>query len=497
MPGVIVETKHGGAVSENPLATKIGVDVLEAGGNAVDALVAMSYAITVTLPHLGGIGGDFYGFIRKPNGELFIVNGSGPSPSAIIPRYLESLGYKRVPERGGLSITVPGLVDGTWLLWSREGTLDWRELLTPSIDLAENGFPLPYTLASAVKKYSRELRKYDDTWNLYRGLVEPGATVRFPGLARLLREISLDHRYFYEGDPAERISEAARRWGGVLSPKDMAGYRAYIVEPLEMIYHGWRILEMPPNTQGVTTLFILKLLEDGKSPHNIRRLVEVYEKAYNVRDNYVGDPRYMTYTPSQLLSQEFIDKLASEATRLEPCGGSDTTFLAAVDAHGMIALGIQSLFHHFGSMVTEPYYQVTLHSRASCFTLKKGVPNTLGPNKLPLHTLSTVFLERSGETVGYGLSAGHYRPQFHSQIAEKIARLNKDPVEAFNSPRLAWVPWTNKLIVEPGHLEGTGFDGYIVEEAKNGVGGVVHYRNGTARIASDVRGEGLAMAVRR
>ncbi len=186
MPRVTVETRYGGAVSENPLATKIGIDVLEAGGNAVDALVAMSYAITVTLPHLGGIGGDFYAMIRRLSGETIIVNGSGYSPSAITPDYLENLGYKNVPERGGLSVTVPGLVDGTWLLWSREGTLDWRELLAQAIKLAEDGFPLPLTLAEAVKENREELSRYRESWELYKDLATPGATARFLGLARLL-----------------------------------------------------------------------------------------------------------------------------------------------------------------------------------------------------------------------------------------------------------------------------------------------------------------------
>ncbi len=498
MPGVTVETRYGGAVSENPLATKIGIDVLEAGGNAVDALVAMSYAITVTLPHLGGIGGDFYAMICGPSGETIIVNGSGYSSSAITPDYLENLGYKNVPERGGLSVTVPGLVDGTWLLWSREGTLDWRELLAPAIKLAGDGFPLPYTLAEAVKDNKGELSRYRESWELYKDLSTPGATARFPGLARLLRELSVDHRFFYEGELADRISEAVKRWGGLLSPGDMASYHASMAEPVEMEYYGWKILEMPPNTQGVTTLLILRLLEQTEAPHSIWELIDAYKIAYYVRDNYLGDPRYMTHAPSQLISKEFITQLAEERRiHNNTPSGSDTTFLAAVDSQGTIALGIQSLFHHFGSMVTEPHYQVTLHSRASCFTLKRGVPNTLGPRKLPLHTLSTVILENKAGIIGYGLSAGHYRPQFHSQIAEKIARNGMDPLEAFNSPRLAWVPWTNKIIVDPGQGSSINAKGYRVIEGRTGVGGVIHYHDGVARIASDARGEGLAMAVRR
>ena len=493
-----METRYGGAVSENPLATKIGIDVLEAGGNAVDALVAMSYAITVTLPHLGGVGGDFFAMIRRPSGETIIVNGSGYSPSAITPDYLENLGYKNVPERGGLSVTVPGLVDGTWLMWSREASMEWRELLAPAIKLAWDGFPLPYTLAEAVQANKEELSRYRESWEQYKNLATPGATARFPGLARLLREVSVDHRFFYEGDPADRISETVKRWGGLLSQEDMARYHASLAEPVEMEYHGWKILEMPPNTQGVTTLLILRLLERAEAPHSIRELIDAYALAYHVRDNYLGDPRYMTYAPSHLISTGFINQLATKRKihRNTP-SGSDTTFLAAVDSQGTIALGIQSLFHHFGSMVTEPHYQVTLHSRASCFTLKRGVPNTLGPRKLPLHTLSTVILENKDGIIGYGLSAGHYRPQFHSQIAEKIARHGMDPLEAFNSPRLAWVPWTNKIIVDPGQRASINDKGYLVIEGRTGVGGVIHYYDGVARIASDARGEGLAMAVRR
>ncbi len=265
-----------------------------------------------------------------------------------------------------------------------------------------------------------------------------------------------------------------------------------------MEYHRWKILEMPSNTQGVTTLLILRLLEQTEALHSIRELIDAYALAYHVRDNYLGDSRYMTHAPSQLISKEFITQLAEERRiHNNTPSGSDTTFLAAVDSQGTIALGIQSLFHHFGSMVTEPHHQVTLHSRASCFTLKRGVPNTLGPRKLPLHTLSTVILENKAGIIGYGLSAGHYRPQFHSQIAEKIARNGMDPLEAFNSPRLAWVPWTNEIIVDPDQGVSINDKGYLVIEGRTGVGGVIHYYDWVARIASDTRGEGLAMAVRR
>ncbi|MCE4606997.1 MAG: gamma-glutamyltransferase [Desulfurococcales archaeon] len=500
MPAVTIKTKNGGAASESPLASKIGADLLGKGGNAVDAAVAVSYAITVTLPHLGGIGGDFYAMVIEPGRSVRVINGSGPSPAGLKREVLVDKVYGKMPETGGLSVTTPGLVDSTWLLWREFGTLEWNELIAPSTHMALEGFPAPATLVNSITKLTEKLGRCNGTWRTYHDITTPGMTVKFNGLAKLLSMIEEDHRVFYEGDPAGKIVEAVNECGGVFSPDDLASYRAYITEPVSLRYGDWTIWEMPPNTQGLTTLLILKLLESTPpriDQSTINKLLQAYRIAYYIRDNYIGEPDYMQHKPMELLQDSFITKAIQEAACQRKTKGKDTTFFITADNEGRIVLGIQSLFHHFGSLVTEPHYQIPLNSRAACFTLKPGVPNTVGPRKLPLHTLSTVLIEGRDRIIGYGLSAGHYRPQFHAQIAKRIIEGGEDVVEALQAPRLAWVPWTNKIIVDEelvSKLE--GLQGYEVITGRTGVGSIVEVYNGEIRLATDRRGEGIPIVAR-
>jgi len=500
MPAITIKTKNGGAASESPLASRIGADILGKGGNAVDAAVAVSYAITVTLPHLGGIGGDFYAMVAEPDGYLKVINGSGPSPEGLDREMLVDKGYDEMPETGGLSVTVPGLVDSTWLLWRELGTLEWKELIAPSTQMASEGFPTPSTLVNSITKLKEKLGKCGGTWRTYHNITTPGMTVKFSGLAKLLSMVEEDHRIFYEGDPAEKIVKTVNECGGVFTPDDLASYRAYITEPISMRYREWTIWEMPPNTQGLTTLHILKLLESTPpiiDHSTINKLLQAYRIAYYIRDNYIGDPDYMQHKPMELLQDSFICKAIQEAAGQKESAGKDTTFFITADKEGRIVLGIQSLFHHFGSLVTEPHYQIPLNARAACFTLKPGVPNTVGPRKLPLHTLSTVLMEERDRVIGYGLSAGHYRPQFHAQIAKRIIEGGEDPVEALQAPRLAWTPWTNKITVDGGLVPKLkSLQGYEVATGRTGVGSVVEVYNGDIRLATDRRGEGIPIAAR-
>ncbi|MCE4615027.1 MAG: gamma-glutamyltransferase [Desulfurococcales archaeon] len=500
MPAITVKTKSGGAASESPLASRIGADILGKGGNAVDAAVAVSYAITVALPHLGGIGGDFYAMIAEPNGSIRVVNGSGPSPAGLKRNLVIGNGYSKMPDTGGLSITIPGLVDSTWLMSRELGTLEWKELIDPSIIMASGGFPAPKTLVDSVNNLASTLGKYKGTWKVYSYITERGMTVKFKGLAKLLSMIAEDHRVFYEGEPADKLVEAVNSNEGVFDPEDLASYRAYITEPIAIEYEDWTVWEMPPNTQGITTLHILKLLEDAPTEiesSTINRLLQAYRIAYYIRDNYIGDPDYMQYKPVELLKDPFLNRVEQEASNYALDRSGDTTFLITVDREGRIVLGIQSLFHHFGSLVTEPHYQIPLNSRAACFTLKPGVPNTVGPRKLPLHTLSTVLMEGKDRIIGFGLSAGHYRPQFHAQIAKRIMDGGEDAVDALQAPRLAWAPWTNKIIVDmelASKLQ--GLQGYEVTTGRTGVGSIVEVYNGDIRLATDRRGEGVPSAAR-
>ncbi len=500
----VAYTSTGGVASEEPLASSIGAEIITRGGNAVDAAIATSFALSVLIPHLGGIGGDYFALVRMPDGETYFVNGSGHSPSRLTKKLLEERGLDRVPETGPLSPVVPGMVDALYLLWKRFGSLEWRTLVEPAARLAREGFPAPPSLVRAIKAYRGLLEADPGSRETYleQG-VEEGRLVSFPGLARLLDLVAEDPRSFYSDEPAEAVEEYLATRGGVLTRGDMRAYHAFTGEPVALEYRGWKVVEMPPNTQGITTLHILALLEDEDTPADpldrLPALLSASLPAYWARDRYIGDPRYMRYKPGELLSKEFIEELRRVKRRgLEdaPRGSGDTTFYVTLDGEGVAVAGIQSLFNPFGSGVTEPRFQVTLNSRAQSFTLEEGHPNMLLPFKRPLHTLSAMILVGPSEDRVYllGTSGGHLRPQIHALLATSIIDHGFSLEQAIGSPRALWVPGTRRIVVDKGYEDRVkGLEGYSVSPGRTGVAAGLEIRpeQGVGLLVTDWRGDGV------
>jgi len=502
-------TRGGVVASEHPIASVIGAEVLKRGGNAFDAAVATSLALAVTLPHLGGLGGDFFALARLSSGEIVFINGSGYAPSKLTPELVRSRGFSSMPRRGPLAISVPGMVDGLHLLWKRFGSLEWRELVKPSAELAQRGFPASRSLAISIQSLLSELSGDPGWLSSYarRGRApRTGDLMRFEGLARALEMIAEDPRSFYEGEVAEAIVSYVQERGGVLTLDDLRGYRAEEDRAIDIVYRGRRIYEMPPNTQGVTTLHMLMLLEDGLDPRRIgprsSERIELFLRAaraaYWARDSYVTDPRFMKVGVEELLSREFIERLRSAATRTgpRPPGDGDTTFFAVVDAEGNAVAGIQSLFYAFGSGVVEPRFQVPLNSRASSFSLDPGHINRLEPGKKTMHTLSAVIVEDGDRVLVVGLSGGHYRPLLHAQLLTNLIDYSMDPQEAIEHPRFLWELWSDEISVEEGYDVGEGLRrryrvtvrGY---PSRLGVAAIAELRPGFRAGYCDIRGDGL------
>ena len=448
MNHLIAWSSKAAVATEEPNASTAAADMMRRGGNAVDAAVTASLVLAVTLPHLGGLGGDFFALVRRPDGRLLFINGSGYSPSA-----LEAVG--RRPE-GVEAITVPGLVAGLYRMWRELGSLEWGDLVRPAAEMARRGFPASRTLADAVRAYSDVLAQDPGSRETY--LRDPpieGRIFRLPGLAEVLEFVADDPRSFYEGEVAEALADYVASRGGLLSAGDLRSYDALVGKPLRGSYRGWTIYEMPPNTQGVTTLHILALLEESVAPQNpysearVRALLEAARPAYMWRDLNVGDPRFMRMSADDLLSDEVLGEVRALAG--EAVGGSgDTTYFAIAASDGYVVSGIQSLYHPFGSGVTEPRYQVTLNDRGACFDPRPGLPNSVGPRKLPLHTLSGVIMSDGGAWVALGASGGHLRPQQHALFITNIVDYGMRFDESINAPRFAWNPETGELLVEEG-----------------------------------------------
>ncbi len=494
-------SKRGGIASEEPLASSAGIRILLKGGNAADASVAVSLALAVTVPHLGGVGGDFFALVRDPGGKIFAVNGSGYAPSGLREDLVKSKGYDEVPPTGPLSPVVPGLVDGLRVLHERFGSLEWKELVEPAKEMAKEGFPAPPSLAKAIRS-SRKLLECDEGSRrtyLPGGEVFEGKLVKFSGLGKLLEEISEDPRSFYEGNIAEKIVNYVNRKGGVFDIKDFKYFKAYITEPLESTYRDWHIWEVPPNSQGLTTLILLKLLENEVANDNrsmALKLIEASKVAYSIRDKFLGDPRYMETDVNKIMSKDFLDSLKGGGFNLKKSyTEGDTTFFTVVDKDGMIVAGIQSLFYAFGSGITEPSYQVTLNSRAQAFTLYKGVPNSLEPLKRPLHTLSAVIMKREERLISFGLSGGNLRPQLHALIISNIVDRGMNIAQAISASRYAWIPYSRNIVADENLIKELAIDKFKVTVGRTGVAAALEVRDNIRILATDPRGDGYPYVI--
>lgn len=486
----------GGAVaSEEPLASYLGAKVLDAGGNAVDAAIVTSLSLAVLVPHLGGLGGDLFSIIRTPEGKVFVLNGSGRSPRSFGMEALASRDLHALPERSPLTITVPGMVGALHELWRRFGTMEWKELVRPVISLSR-GFPAPPSLSRAVRKHYEILSKDEGSSITYKP-IESWQILSFPGLSAALELISEDPMTMYRGEIAERLAEYVARRGGLLGLEDLKTYEPSWEEPIESSYRGWGVYEIPPNSQGVTTLHILKLLEELPRPSepigSLRLISSLAPPCYLWRDENIGDPNYMRLSKRDLLSHEVLESIKSMSRSSGAQRGSaagDTTFFAVADRAGTAVAVIQSLFYPFGSGITEPRFQITLNNRATGFSAKAHVPNSIGPLKRPLHTLSALLLVSPKEEriILIGASGGHHRPQQHAIFASYIVDHDRSIEEAISLPRMVWDYTSGRIIAEREIAEGTAVEAI-------GVANAVELRGSVKGAATDRRGDGVPIAL--
>ncbi len=489
------------AATEVALASFEAARILRAGGNAVDASIAASLVLAVTVPHLGGVGGDFFILYMDPNGRVHFINGSGQAPARLNREELASRGLNSIPERGPLSTVVPGMLGGLYEAWRRFGSLEWKELVEPARKLAARGFPLPASTARALRNLEQCLSSDPGSRSsiLKKLPREPGAPAKMPGLAALMALYAEDPYTMYKGEVAEAIDDYIYSVGGVLSLDDLKRYSPLEAEPLRGEYKGYVIYEMPPNSQGATTFYVLYGLEERPEHHppfskqRAEVLAEAAMTAYRIRDAVIGDPTKVPVGADELASREFYLKMKERGPRLEAgAGKGDTTFFAVADGEGGVAAAIQSLFYPFGSCVTEPRFQVTLNNRALGFTLAEGLPSSLEPGARPLHTLSAVIIEGDGRIVALGASGGHLRPQQHALFITNMIDYGMNVDEAINAPRAVLDPSSRVILYEEGWEPGPGWR----KAERIGVANAVEViEGGVKRGYTDKRGEGVPVPV--
>jgi len=425
--------------TSQPLAVQVGVDVLKRGGHAVDAAIATNAMLGLVEPMSCGLGGDLFAIVWDDGaGDLVGFNGSGRAPRAMTRDLFASRDLDRIPDRGPLSWSVPGCVDGWFALHERFGRLSMEDLLAPAIAAAESGFPVSPVIGRMWKAAEERLSADPGAAAtfLFDGRApEVGEIVRNPNLAASLRSICDDGRdAFYRGPIAERIAACAKSVGGLVSYGDLADHVSTWDAPVSIDYRGYDVWELPPSGQGIAALQMLGILEgfdvsamrrDGAELVHLQ--VEAKKLAYEDRARYYADPSFADVPVDGLISPEYCARrrshiLRSAATTRVPAGDprlavGDTVYLTVVDEDRNAISFIQSIFNDFGSGVVPPGTGFALQNRGSLFSLDPNHANRLEPGKRPFHTIIPAFVTRQGQPVfSFGVMGGDMQPQGHVQI---------------------------------------------------------------------------------
>ncbi|MGD1942516.1 MAG: gamma-glutamyltransferase [Leptolyngbyaceae cyanobacterium] len=454
-----VRSPQGMVVCPHALASAAGAQILSNGGNAVDAAIATQAALSVVYPHMTGLGGDAFWIIYDAQtGAVQGLNGSGRSAQAATIDFYTRQGLTAIPQRGPLAaLTVPGAVDSWTQAHQRFGQFDWAALLQPAISLAESGYPVTGSQAHWTRRDRDYLRQYAPASCpfLPQGTVPPaGTTITNPDLARTLRQLADGGAAdFYQGAIAAQITDYLASVGGVLTMDDLAAHRSDWVEPLETTYRGYRVMQMPPNSQGFTVLSMLNLIElfdltqlGADSADYYHLMIEATKLAFADRDRWLTDSDFADIPIQQLISKPYSDQrrglIQMEQARLAiaPPVGGDTVYTAVTDAAGNAVSVIQSVYFDFGAAVVVPGTGFVLQNRGCFFGLDPAQVNCLAPRKRTFHTLMPgLVLHPSGQPyLVLGTMGGEGQPQTQLALLTRLLDFGFDPQAAINAPRWLW-----------------------------------------------------------
>jgi gamma-glutamyltranspeptidase/glutathione hydrolase len=442
------------------LASEAGVEILKAGGSAVDAAIAASAVLSVVYPHCTSVGGDQFWLIREAGrGAVRFLNAGGRAAASGSIDWFSRRGLAEIPFRGILpaTLTTPGAVAGWCEAHAALGRLPLARDLAPAIGYARDGFPATARLASWTGKTAAVLAESPEAAAIFLPGGHPpraGQRLRNPDLALTLDRIGgLGREGFYEGETGRELARFSREHGGFFAERDLAEQRARWGEPVSTTYRGVTIYETPPPTQGLSVLQMLNLLEpydlsrfDYLGPDVVHHLVQAKQIAFHDRDRLIADPDFVKVPLARLVSKAYADErrqLLDPVRALPwdrvPSSGSlagDTVFVCAVDAHGHAAALIQSVYGMFGSGVVAGRTGVLLQNRSAYFSLDPAHPNRLEPGKIPLHTL-IASLAVKGDALWQvlGCMGADGQPQIHLQAYTAMIDFGLDIQQAVESPR--------------------------------------------------------------
>lgn len=528
-----VIARKGMAATSQPLATQIALDVLKAGGSAVDAAIAANAALGLMEPTGCGIGGDLFAIVWDPKTKkLHGLNASGRSPKGLTRAHFEKEGLTEIPKFGPLPVSVPGCVDGWAKLHERFGTLPFEKVMRLPTKYALDGFPVSELIAHYWGRGAQVFSKYPgftETFLPDGKAPAKGDIFKNVGLARVYQLLAIEGpRTFYEGEIAERIDAWCRKHGCFLRKEDLAAHTSDWVDPVSVNYRGYDVWELPPNGQGIAALQMLGILEgfDLKAMgHNsadyLHHLIEAKKLAYEDRARFYADMSMVDVPVAGLISEAYAaerrkrldpKKVAREIDHGSPkLQEGDTIYLTVADENRMIVSLIQSNYRGFGSGMCPAGLGFCLQNRGEMFTLAEDHPNAYAPGKRPFHTIIPGFVSKDGAPwMSFGVMGGDMQPQGHVQVLLNMIEFGMNAQEAGDAPRFhhtgSSTP-TGRRMTDGGQLhlesgipaavrEALGARGHRIEHAVGPYGGYQAIRYDARRDlyigASESRKDGQA-----
>jgi gamma-glutamyltranspeptidase/glutathione hydrolase len=508
---------NGMCATSHPLAAQTAIDILQRGGNAMDAAIAGAVLLGLCEPAMTGIGGDC--FVLWSNGndnQVFAMNGSGRAPAALDAAQLRAEGLTKLPLNSPHAVTVPTAMSAFCHLSETVGTLGLDALLAPSIRYAEQGIPVAPRVAFDWANYASSLQGHARSIYLKDGQpFKTGDMFRVPGQAEVLRRVAKDGaKAFYTGEIAEDMVNSLRKVGGVHTMDDFATARCEETSPISGAYKDLEVVEHPPNGQGATAILMFNILSHfdiaSMDPFGTERAhieAEAAKLAYDARNRFMADADYVTRLAHMLdpalgkTLAALIDptKAMASAAPLTETVHKDTIYITVVDKDRMSVSLIYSVYKDFGSGIASDKFGILLQNRGLGFTLAEGHPNELKGGKRPMHTIIPGMVRKAGKVImPFGVMGGAYQPNGHARLISNMVDFGMNPQEAIDAPRS--FSDDGNMKVERGYsdkvrqeLADLGHEVSIPETAIGGAQAILIHDNGVLEGGSDPRKDGCAL----
>ncbi len=512
-----VLASNGLCATSHPLAAKVAIDVLERGGNAMDAAISGAVLLGICEPQMTGIGGDCFAlFSPTGSSDIFALNGSGRAPKQASAEALRARGLHSVPLDGPEVVTIPTAIDAFCQLNTDWGRMGLDAVLAPAIRYADEGVPVAPRVAFDWSDAARTLNPAGRAHYLPGGTAPRiGELFRAPGQAEVLRRIAKQGRDgFYTGEVAEDMRASLNALGGLHTAQDFAETRANYTDPISGTYKGTELVEHPPNGQGAMAILLLNILSQfdigSMHPFETRRAhieAEATKLANDARNRFLADPDHAARV-EHMLAPETAVRLASliDPSRVLPPVAplteaihKDTVYITVVDRDRMAVSLIYSIFHGFGSGIASEKFGILFQNRGAGFTLEPGHPNELAGGKRPMHTIIPGMLRRNGDILmPFGVMGGAYQPVGHARLVSNMLDFGLDIQDALDAPRC--FADGNELKVERGYSEQVRSEladlGHNVIVPAGPLGGgqaILIHPDGVLEGASDPRKDGIAL----